>query len=261
MVLLIVLAFTFMMAYQMYLIKKYKNLNKDEMSYVAGLTHDLKNPANAQINMLNLLLKGQFGQLTPKQYEMLKLTCSSAKYMSNLVSTALAGYKYTSETMLLNKTDFDIIKLINSALKNNEYLINEKDLKIIMHAPASLIISGDKLQIERVIMNLIQNAITYSFNRSDIIIRATGTGNYITFSISNKSNYIKPHELKNIFNKFAKTINSKYNKTSTGLGLYTAKRIIQTHGGQIYAESVPEGICTFGFRLNYDKKANKVVNK
>ena len=249
-----------MIGYQMYLINKYKSLNKDEMSYVAGLTHDLKNPANAQINMLNLLLKGQFGQLTPKQYEMLKLTCSSAKYMSNLVSTALVGYKYASDTILLNKTDFDIIKVINSALRNNEYLINEKNLKIIMHAPASLIICGDKLQLERVIMNLILNAITYSFNNSDIIIRTTNTDKHMAFSISNKSNYIKPHELKNIFDKFSKTINTKYNKTSTGLGLYTAKKIIQTHGGQIYAESVPEGICTFGFRLNYDKKANKVVN-
>lgn len=256
------LLFILMMGYQMYLIKKYKTLNKDEMSYVASLTHDLKSPARAQINMLNLLLKGQFGQLNPKQYEMLKLTCSSAKYMSNLVGTVLSGYRYGINSVVLNKTEFDLISLINFVIRQNELIISEKGLNIIFnHDSFKQIIFADKLQIQRVIENLFSNAVTYGFENTEISIDLNTKETEVNFSISNKSYYIEPKELKNIFNKFSKTVNSGLNSSSTGLGLFTAKRIITMHGGKIYAQSTPDGICTFGFRLESISKKTELLKK
>ncbi len=237
-----------MMVYQMYLIRKYKTQNKNEMSYIATLTHDLKSPASAQLNMLNMILKGQFGELNPKQYEMLKLTRSSAKYMSNLVGTVLSDYKYKLTCTPVKKTSFDIVKVINSILKENELLIEEKELNILFDYPIEgCIINADKLQIERALMNLITNAISYSLENSSILIKLYCEKDQIKFSISNKSRYIIPRELKNIFNKFSKTVNSSANKTSTGLGLYSAKQIITMHKGVMFAKSTPDGICTFGF--------------
>lgn len=244
-----------MTGYQAYLIKKYKRLNKDEMSYVATLTHDLKSPTRAQINMLNLLLQGQFGQLNPKQYEMLKLTCSSAKYMSNLVGNVLSGYQYGLNTFNPTKSDIDLVMLINSVIEQNRLLISEKGFNIVFNHNHDCTVKGDKIQIERVLENLLSNALTYGFENTEIFINLTCNKGFADFSVTNRSYYIRPKELKNIFNKFSVTANSRLNRASTGLGLFTAKRIITRHGGDIYARSTPEGICTFGFRLALtDKK-------
>lgn len=250
-----------MMGYQFYLIKKYKNLNKDEMSYVATLTHDLKSPARAQINMLNLLMKGKFGELNPKQYEMLKLTCSSAKYMSNLVGTVLSGYKYGLNNSALYKSDFDLVYLVNSVIEQNRLLICEKGLNVKFNNDCECIIRGDRLQIERVIENFLSNALTYSFENTEIYVNLFCNDGIADFSISNKSYYIPSKELKNIFNKFSNTVNSRLNNASTGLGLFTAKRIITLHGGQIYADSTADGICTFGFRLAFENKKSELSRK
>lgn len=248
--------------YQMYLIKKYKNLNKDEMSYVATLTHDLKNPTYAQINILNLLLKGQFGKLNPKQYEMLSMTCSSAKYMSNLVGTVLSGYKLGQNSITLHKTNFDLIALIDSIVNQNKLLISEKGLNLIFNRDTNkCTLHADKIHIERVLNNLLSNAITYGFRNTNIIINLSTENNYINFSISNKCNYIPKRELKNIFRKFSQTANSKFNKAATGLGLYSAKRIINMHCGKIFAKSTPDGTCTFGFRLEQKQIPCDIIKK
>lgn len=230
-------------------ILKYKELSISEKSFIASLTHDLKSPANAQINMLNLLLKGKFGKLNPEQYEMVKLTCSSSKYMSNLVGTILAGYKYEKNTINLNKKYFDIIKLVNELLIQNRLLINDKNLNIIFNPSKECIIYADELQIERVILNLLSNAITYGLKNTDINIQIKQNMRITVFSIRNKSNPIPNNELKNIFNKFSQTKNSLSNNCTTGIGLYTAKKIIEKHKGTIYAKCSPEGIFTFGFKL------------
>ena len=259
----IFLVIILIMAYQMYLIMRYKNLNKSDMSYIATLTHDLKSPTRAQINMINLLLNGQFGELNPKQYEMLKLTCSSAKYMSNLVGSILSDYRLKFSTLPINKTDFDFILLVNSIVKQNESLLDEKELNVLFRYPdKKCIIYADKLQIERVVTNLLSNAITYSFDNNSILINLYADDNSINFSISNKSGYINNDEIKNIFNKFSSTKNSSLNKMSTGLGLYTVKQIIKLHRGEVFADSSPEGICTFGFKIpDSSLKREKLLEK
>lgn len=231
-------------------ISKYKELSICEKSFIASLTHDLKSPTRAQINMLNLLMKGKFGKLNPEQYEMVKLTCSSSKYMSNLVGTVLAGYKYDENSFLLNKKYFDIIKLINKLLIENKFLITEKGLDITFSPKLKeCTIYADELQIERVILNLLSNAITYGFKNTNICIKITQNSKLTEFTISNKSKPISNKELKNIFNKFTQTQNSNLNNCTTGIGLYTAKKIIERHKGTIYAKCTQEGIFTFGFKL------------
>ena len=236
--------------YQSFTILKYKKLRICEKTFLATLTHDLKSPARAQINMLNLLLKGNFGKLNPQQYEMIRMTCSSSKYMSNLVGTILTNYKYELKSFTLNKKYFDIVKLINDIIDQNKYLISDNHL-IITFIPkeAEYIIFADELQIERVIFNLLSNAITYATKGTEILIRISQNSKFTEFSITNHCIPVSPKELKHIFSKFSATKNSIINKNTIGLGLYTAKKIIDKHNGMIYAKNTPENTITFGFKL------------
>lgn len=247
---LIIILLSGFLVFQSIVILKYKKLSISEKTFLATLTHDLKSPANAQINMLNLLLKGNFGKLNPRQYEMIKMTCNSSRYMSDLVGMLLANYKFENKNAILNKKYFDIIKTINDILNQNKYMITDKEFKInfcpkFRECP----IFADELQIARVIQNLLSNALTYGKKGTDIRIKINQNSKYTRFSITNKSNPVSKKDLKTIFSKFSQTKNSILNRNTTGLGLYTAKRIIDKHKGIIYAKCTPDGTFTFGFRL------------
>ena len=233
-----------------FVLMKYKNYKNKSRNYLANITHDLKSPTSAQINMIHMLLDGYFGELNPRQSEMLKLMCGVNKYIFDLVGTILASYKCESSKIVLKKSYFNLNDLVNSICLENKYRAYQKNQHIIFAPQKEMcIIYADKLQIERVISNLLSNAINYGFENSDIKITVRETPNCTKFSIINKSFPIPKYKLKKIFERFSGTDNSSLNKYSTGLGLYVSKKIIDLHNGKIYAKSLNDGTCIFGFKL------------
>jgi len=233
-----------------------KNLNKEleiesnKQSFLETLIHDLKSPTNAQLNALNMLKNESFGQLNPQQREMISLTQESCKYMSNLIGTIMTTYSCDSGKIKLQKTDFDLVELIINICNEEKSLMQKKNLLLDFYKNEECIkIYADKLQLERVIHNLISNAITYSFAKTIIEINLTESKGNVEFVIKNQSNQIPETELKTVFDKYSKTKISHFNKASTGLGLYLSKQVIQMHRGKIYAKSYQDGICEFGFIL------------
>ena len=110
-------------------------------------------------------------------------------------------------------------------------------------------IQADKLQIKRAVMNLLGNAITYGFEQTDIVVNITEKDNFIIFNVINRGYHITDEKIKEIFEKYKTNENAKFNKASTGLGLYLSKKIINSHNGEIYAKSDKSNICTFGFKI------------
>ena len=231
-------------------INKEKEHQSRKQSFIATITHDLKTPTNAQINILNLLLRENFGKLNPEQREMLTLTQNSCKYMSDLIAVIMDTYNYECGYLQLNPAEFDVIGLIEKQCKSLKAMTQQNNLEIILHNKyKTLIITADKLQIKRVILNLLSNAITYAYSNSKIIINIKTEDNYFEFSVENFSCPIPEQELKTVFDKFKKTRFSHFNNAGSGLGLYLSKQIIEQHKGKIYAKCSDEGKCIFGFKI------------
>nr|QGT49622.1 hypothetical protein Melaina855_0090 [uncultured Candidatus Melainabacteria bacterium] len=226
-----------------------KETEKYKQSFLATIVHDLKTPTNAQINTLNLLKNGTFGQLTTEQYHMVELTHDSCRYMSDLISIIMETYNCDYGNIHLQKTDFDISKLITELCESVKTLAiyNHQQIKFTMNESCS--IYADKLQIKRVLQNLLSNAITYGFKHSTIEINLQTNKNSIEIFVKNISKQIPQNELETIFDKFKKTKFASFNKTGTGLGLYLSKQIINLHNGKIYARSFADGTCIFGFKI------------
>ena len=257
---LIFLIFFIISVIREYTIGRYKKITRDEKSLVASVSHDLKTPASAQYNMLNMLLKGQFGELTPSQYEMVKLTCCSTAYMKNLLTTIMTGYELENNTVKLNKAEFNLIELTKNIINENKYLLCEKNLTInIKHKNNEYIIYADKLQIERVIINLLSNAIKYSTENSEILIKIGVKNQCTSFLIKNQGSQIQNNN-NDLFKKFKK--GKTADKNSSGLGLYISKRIIEKHNGRIFVipTTNSEFICSFQLPLN-NKQKNKLLFK
>ena len=227
-----------------------KKLQARKETFVATLTHDLKTPTTAQMNAMKLLLDGSLGSLNPQQKEMVELTLNSNIYMSNMISTILATYKSESGEVVLKPEEFDITELISSTCKEISNLARTKEQNIIVKSSIDKpYVTADKLQIKRAVVNLISNAITYGFDKTDIEVVLREENDRIFLDVLNHCRYIPPERMKEIFLKYKSSENAKFNKASTGLGLYLSKQIINAHSGEIHANSYENQTCVFGFSI------------
>ena len=226
-----------------------KDMEDRKNTFVATLTHDLKTPTLAQIKALDIILDKNFGDLAVNQRELLSQVKTSCKYMSELIFTILDTYKYDNGEIKIYTQEICLNDIVNNAIEHLSDFIKEKNQTIIVNNNSKSNIIADKSQIKRVVINLISNSITYGYPDSEIQINLLDDEKNIYFEIKNHSKYIPEERLVDIFEKYKKSDNTRFHKTSTGLGLYLSKQIIDAHNGNIYAQSDINETCTFGFSL------------
>lgn len=230
-------------------IQEDKELQEKKETFIATLTHDLKTPTIAQIKALELLLKGSLGKLTDIQTDLILQVKKSCSYMYDLIFTILDSYLFDNGQTKINPEEFKLSELVNETTTEISNLLTEKNMHIDLISITDKTVIADRFQIKRVILNILSNAINYGYTNSIINIIISADDSNITLDITNKSKYISNDKLQDMFKKFKSKDNAKFRKTSTGLGLYLSKQIIDAHNGEIYASSREDDTCTFGFSL------------
>lgn len=226
-----------------------KDIEKQKETFVAMLTHDLKTPIRAEIMALELLLKGSFGTLNDEQKSMILDTLNSSKYMFKMVDTLLASYKYENGKTLLEKSYFNINSLIQSCYAEIKTLAEDKNQYIsFVFDRDNLEIFADEVEIKRVLMNLLSNAINYTQNGGKIIVKTTLNGAEISVSVTDNGKGLTDDEISRLFTKYS-TSAKRFKQVGTGLGLYLSKQIVDSHGGSINVESREGMGSTFNFTL------------
>ena len=226
-----------------------KTAAEQRETYVATLTHDLKTPTIAQIKALDLLLNGHMGELNKEQKEILLLTRDSCNFMYEMLSTLLSTYKYENGDYALNYEKCNIISLIEETVNELESMQKEKNVTIHINKRGNIFDTDcDKIQIKRVMTNILGNAISYAYNGTQIDIGIKQKENKIEVETKNKSAYINSETMNNLFKKYVSHA-AKFNKVGVGLGLYLSKQIIDAHNGDIYAKSFEDNHNIFGFVL------------
>lgn len=113
---------------------------------------------------------------------------------------------------------------------------------------------GDYILIEQVLINLLDNALKYSEESSEIVVKIQQIGKQIETSVENQGEGIPEADLSKVFDKFYR-LNSPLQVSGTGLGLAICKGIIEAHGGKIWATNNQHGGVTITFTLPLSNKA------
>ena len=228
-------------------IENEKRINEQRETYIATLTHDLKTPTIAQVRALELLLSGQLGPFNDEQKEMLNLTLDSCKYMYDMVYTLLPTYKFENGDVVLNYSSFDLVEIISDSINELSNIAHENNIRLkFIHKDAICNVDADRIELKRVIINLLSNAINYAYTYTEVFIYLKKIGDNVEVRVKNSSKYIDPESMSKLFRKYV-THSEKYNKVGIGLGLYLSKKIIDAHNGKIIAESSQNEHNTFGF--------------
>lgn len=218
--------------------------------FIATLTHDLRTPLLAAIQMLRFFLEGSIGEISEKQKVVLSTMLQSNEDLLGLVNALLEVYRFESGKLSLCKTVFSIYDLVVQCYEELEPLSKKKNIKFNLHSDIDkeLLIDADRAEIKRVIINLCGNALNYTNNDGviDIYVKAQ-CGDFI-FSVVDNGNGIPQEDIPHLFKRFSQGT-SKKRSTGTGLGLYLSRQIVEAHGGKIWVESKVNKGSEFSFLL------------
>ena len=225
--------------------KELENLKED---FVATLTHDLKVPIIAETNMLELFLNESFGPVSEKQEIALKNMQVSNKELLDLVQIVLETYKYRDGNISLYKENIMLRSFINEIVDEMEPISIKNNNKLKFSSPRDIRVYADRIQLKRVIKNLIQNAISYGEPNFPIEISIGEIPQYIVIKVKDYGAGISQSDIDKIFNKYYSAA-KKFRKIGTGVGLYLALQIVKGHGGELAVESEECKFTEFTIKL------------
>jgi len=226
-------------------------LNEVKNRFLGMAAHDLRNPLGGVQGYLGLLLGGFLGPLTEKQRDVMQKMNRSCDTMLRLINELLDVSAIEAGRLELHLEDVDVSAFLKECLEANAILGDAKSIEICLEFPERL--SGvriDPQRINQVLNNLITNAIKFSFPRTLVTIGARATAGEVEIWVADHGQGIPEDELSRIFTEFGKTsVRPTAGESSTGLGLAIVKRIVEMHGGRVWAQSQQGKGSTFTFTL------------
>ena len=223
---------------------------------IVYLAHDLKTPLTSVIGYLNLLQDEP--QISPElRARYTGIALDKALRLEELINDFFDITRFNLTTLTLEPERINFSRMLEQVTCEFQPILAEKGLEweTVIQPDISILCDPDK--IERVLDNLIRNAVNYSYPDSKIFLSMYSLGEQIEIDLKNKGKTIPPEKLSRIFEQFYRLDSSRSSKTGgSGLGLAIAKEIVTLHGGSIRAESENESVC---FQVVLPKNCQKIV--
>ncbi len=223
--------------------KSLKELDTLKSDFIAVASHELKTPLAAMLEATRLLKEPDIGTLNQRQTKLVEVLNTSMERFKALIEELLDLSKMQAGLLNLNRDKILVQELIDTVHENVATLLSAKDLKLdVENSDKDITINVDPKRMERVLLNLLDNAITFSPQHSIIKIDIRKTTNrkrtYVQIVVIDQGPGLESHEQSRVFEKFyqAKTAPRQ---SGSGLGLTIARQIISAHGGKIWIESPP----------------------
>jgi signal transduction histidine kinase len=216
------------------------------------LVHDLRNPLSIIYGALNMLEMVLPEDSLRDNHDLLDLATSACERMQRLVDSMLDVAKFETGEMALTLSGVNLGPILENAAYQQAIMAQSRGITIEVYVPDDLSLALiDTEKIDRVLINLLDNALKYSPDEGQITVAAQQQGDYIVVSITDAGPGIPPHERERIFERFAQVPGDKPRRRGFGLGLTFCRLAVEAHGGQIWVEAGPEGVgSTFAFTLS-----------
>jgi signal transduction histidine kinase len=209
---------------------------KDE--FINQLGHDLKTPLMPLTTLIPLLKQKEKDS---KKKEWFEVLTRNVDYMKNLVVKTLELAKLNSPNTKFSMEKLNLKDEVDRIIKNNNTLFENGTIEIKNNISNNFKLKADKLRLEELFVNIIENSVKYNKENGKIFIDAEKNNGYVKVSIKDTGIGMTSDQIKFIFDEFYKADKSRHDFDSSGLGLSICKRIIEKHNGKIWAESPGPG--------------------
>ncbi|MBI4347475.1 MAG: HAMP domain-containing histidine kinase [Elusimicrobia bacterium] len=231
---------------------KLNELDELKDSFLAQITHDLRNPLTAIIAHVNVLGMGIHGPVNEKQKKNLDLVQESSLYLNELIGDILDLTKLEAGKMEFAPKPVDAHAAARAVLDLNSARAAEYGVALECAVPEGASVTADPEGLKRVLINLVSNALKFTPKGGKVTVGLASVNGSDRISVSDTGIGIPEDKLGLLFRKFsqvAETKNKVREAAGTGLGLVICKQIVEAHGGTIGVESVYRKGTTFFFHL------------
>jgi len=224
--------------------------DKHKSEFLANMSHELRTPLNAILGYTELILDGIYGDTPDKIEKILVRLERNGRHLLNLINDVLDISKIEAGRLTLSLDDYSFGELVNTVLVSVEALVAEKGLKLSATIDEDLPVGrADPQRIAQVLLNLLGNAIKFT-DTGEVNIQVSLKNGSFLVSVMDTGLGLSEEDKRIIFNEFRQVDSSSTRERGgTGLGLSIAKRIVEMHGGRIWADSRPEGGSIFSFSI------------
>jgi two-component system sensor histidine kinase KdpD len=204
---------------------------------LSAISHDLRTPLTAMVGLASTLADSNLPENSQK--ELALAIQNEAQQMTGLVTNLLDMARLQAGGMKLKKDWQSIEEIIGSACMQLQRALAKN--KLIISVPPNLpLCECDPILMQRVIVNLLDNAVKFTPTGSTIAISAAAANNEMTIVVEDNGPGLPPGQETKIFDKFVRG-ETESNKPGIGLGLAICKAIVEAHGGKISAENRVDG--------------------
>lgn len=208
--------------------------SQNKMAYM--ITHDVRS-AVCHIPALVDMIKEENGN--PDEIEQIgDMIKSAADKSMHAVDSFLMQAKNFSKDINYRFEPFDFSELTNRIISTNKVLASNKQQKIESSVEPNIIVNGDKTRLSELIDNFLSNAIKYSPRGKNITVVLEKKGEKLILEVKDEGQGMTIEDMNNAFKRFSKlSATPTGNEESTGLGLWIAKEIAESHGGNVKVKS------------------------
>jgi len=237
--------------------KEIEQLLEQKDGFINQLSHDLKSPLTP-LTMLIPVLEKQ--EIDAKKKDILKVLKRNVEYMRNIAVKTLVLAKLNSPKTKFSLEKLNLSEEIKRILETKDTMFKDRNLQVENNVSKELLVSADKLRMEELLSNLLENSVKYSKEKGNILIDAIKEKDTVKVCIKDTGIGMTKDQIKHVFEEFYKADESRHDFDSSGLGLSICKKIVEKHKGNIWIESkgLDEGTSVFFTLPVYNEKVRKI---
>jgi PAS domain S-box-containing protein len=243
-----------------------RELDRLKSSFLANMSHELRTPLNSILGFTDVMLEGLDGQLTDYMDNDLRLIQKNGQHLLHLINDVLDMAKIESGRMNLHPEKFKVHSVLDEVTSITSTLASEKNLSLFIEESSDqeIEIYADNTRLRQVMINLVNNSIKFTEKGKISICVKPMDGARLSISVKDTGIGIPSDKLDAVFQEFTQVDTSTTRKAGgTGLGLPISRRLVEMHGGRLWAESTGvegEG-STFHVELPLEARITEVIEK
>jgi signal transduction histidine kinase len=226
-------------------------LDRAKGEFVSAVSHELRTPLTSIIGYTELLADDLSGNLTEQQHQLVERIDRNGERLLTLVEDLLTMARVEDDNLSLDRVETDLCEVVRVATEEAAHAAHKGRVAMTVNLPDEPVsLQGDRAYLERLVLNLVSNAVKFTDAGGDVDVSLAVTGEVGELTVRDNGMGIPMEEQGRLFQKFFRsTLATEHAIQGTGLGLHIVRSIAEAHHGEVSFESTPGVGTTFRFTV------------